>query len=373
MREAHSKTAFRQAPANQSGTLIRRQIRKQGCEMAQTLIAEVLNTSGSPLAEPVTRFFEPRIGHDLSRVRIYTDAKAAQSARALNADAYTIGNRMVFGKNRYSPETDTGRRLLVHELLHVMENEKQGRTTCIQRKVTTHNVAIDDYLTGKGIENFWKQKSVYYHLGVCNIDREKEIIYDLLSSDRNFPIEGTTPDQAKKNINKHVQARKGIAEHTSKGTYKWGVNSSVNMNPRYWQRTSTDRWGAKPGVSLEDASRDVFKNPSGFDYAMACQLAAGVTFVAGSGSSNYKQRNTTPDDWVPGDWGYIENKAYQEKRSKPGTEGENIIYIGGRQFWGHPGGNKTFNEWMCHIGKMNNNTGKPQLKEWRKYTSLGLD
>ncbi|MEN6375918.1 MAG: DUF4157 domain-containing protein [Smithella sp.] len=372
MRELHCKPTSRREPVSLPDTTARKQNSERSWETAQTFVIETLNASGRPLDKPARSFFEPRFGHDLSRVRIYSDAKAAQSAHTLNADAYTVGSHVVFGKNRYFPETDAGRRLLTHELHHVIENEKQGRTNRIQRKVETHNVSIDDYLTGKGIENFEKRKSAYFHLGICEVDREKEILYDLLSSDRNFPVAGTTPATAQNNVGKQVKARKGIVEHTSKGSYRWGVNSSIKMNPRYWQKKD-DRWGAKPGVSLEEASRDVFDNPSGFDYAMACHLATGVTFVAGSGSASYKESNTNEDDWVPGDWGYIENKAYKEGQSRPGTEGENIIYIGGRQFWGHPSGNKTFNEWMCYIQKMNNNTGKPELKKWRKYTALGLD
>lgn len=372
MREFHAGKKPQSTAAASNGLLQRKRINDHEPETVPLIVHHVLRTAGRPLDTQARAFFEPRLGHDFGRVQIYSDAKAAQSAHAINADAYTCGNRMVFGKDRYSPETDAGKRLLAHELFHVIENEKQGQTTRIQRKVATNNVAIDDYLTSKGIKNFEKRKSIYFHLGICELDREKEIIYDLLSSERSFPVAGTTPNLAKNNIRKHVQARKGIVEHTSKGTYKWGVNSSIKMNPQYWQK-SNNRWGAKPGVSLEDASRDVFENPSGFDYAMACQLATGVTFVAGSGSSSYKELNTNQDDWVPGDWGYIENKAYKDGQSKPGTEGENIIYTGGRQFWGHPGGNKPINEWMCHIQKWNNNTGKPQLEKWRKYTGLGLD
>jgi hypothetical protein len=194
----------------------------------------------------------------------------------------------------------------------------------------------------------------------------------MLASERNFPVAGSTAERAKTNVDRHVRARKGVVEHTSKGSYRWGVDSSINMNPRYWQKQN-DRWGARPDVSLVEASRDVFSNPSGFDYAMACHLATGVTFVAGSGSTEYKETNSKPDDWVPGDWGYIKNRAFRQGRSAAGTEGENVIYVGGRQFWGHPRGNKTLEEWMCHIQKMNGNTGQPELTKSRKYTAVGLD
>ncbi|MBI3900067.1 MAG: DUF4157 domain-containing protein [Gammaproteobacteria bacterium] len=64
---------------------------------------------------------EPRFDHDFSRVRIHTDARAAESARALNARAYTVGRDVVFNAGEYSPGVGGGRRLLAHELTHVVQ------------------------------------------------------------------------------------------------------------------------------------------------------------------------------------------------------------------------------------------------------------
>jgi outer membrane protein OmpA-like peptidoglycan-associated protein len=64
---------------------------------------------------------EPRFGHDFSQVRVHADARAADSARALNALAYTVGQDTVFGAGRYAPGTAEGRRLLAHELAHVLQ------------------------------------------------------------------------------------------------------------------------------------------------------------------------------------------------------------------------------------------------------------
>jgi hypothetical protein len=70
-------------------------------------------------------FMEPRFGHDFSRVRIHTDEKAAESARAINALAYTVGENIVFTPHHYQPDTASGRKLLAHELTHVVQ---QGET-----------------------------------------------------------------------------------------------------------------------------------------------------------------------------------------------------------------------------------------------------
>ena len=89
-------------------------------------VYQVLQSRGQPL-DPATRgFMEPRFGHDFSKVRVHTDARAAESAQAVNALAYTIGQNVVFGARQYSPETIEGKKLVAHELTHVVQ---QGANT----------------------------------------------------------------------------------------------------------------------------------------------------------------------------------------------------------------------------------------------------
>lgn len=75
---------------------------------------------------------EPRFGHDFSHVRVHTDAKAAESARAVGALAYTVGRDVVLGEGQHSQETFAGRRLLAHELAHVVQ--QNGSAVALQRK-----------------------------------------------------------------------------------------------------------------------------------------------------------------------------------------------------------------------------------------------
>ncbi|MBA3242259.1 MAG: DUF4157 domain-containing protein [Acidobacteria bacterium] len=65
-------------------------------------------------------------GQDFSRVRVHTDAKAAESARAVNAHAYTVGEDIVFGSNRYVPDSQEGKSLLAHELTHTIQQRGGG-------------------------------------------------------------------------------------------------------------------------------------------------------------------------------------------------------------------------------------------------------
>jgi hypothetical protein len=77
--------------------------------------------TGAPLAADVRAFFEPRFDRDFGAVRIHTGAHAAASAHSLNALAYTRGRDIVFGESQYAPGTSAGRRLLAHELAHVVQ------------------------------------------------------------------------------------------------------------------------------------------------------------------------------------------------------------------------------------------------------------
>ncbi|HEY8410024.1 MAG TPA: DUF4157 domain-containing protein, partial [Pyrinomonadaceae bacterium] len=90
------------------------------------IVHDVLHSSGLPL-DPTTRaWLEPRFGHDFSNVRVHTDARAAESAHAVNALAYTVGHDVVFGPGQYAPNTDRGNRLLAHELTHVVQQSRGG-------------------------------------------------------------------------------------------------------------------------------------------------------------------------------------------------------------------------------------------------------
>ena len=107
-------------------------------------------SSGRPLDPGVRTFLEPRFGFDFSRVRIFSDEKAAQSAQSIGALAYTTGTNIVFGGGRYQPGTSEGRRLLAHELTHVVQ-QGTGRTTpSIQRDTPQGQQTIPPGATNQG-------------------------------------------------------------------------------------------------------------------------------------------------------------------------------------------------------------------------------
>jgi hypothetical protein len=85
------------------------------------VVNDVLRSCGQPLDADVRTFMEPRLGFDLSAIRVHTGRQAADSAAAVNALAYTVGRHIVFGAGQYSPGCDAGRRLIAHELAHVVQ------------------------------------------------------------------------------------------------------------------------------------------------------------------------------------------------------------------------------------------------------------
>jgi hypothetical protein len=93
---------------------------------APSIVHEVLRSPGEPLAPSSRSFFEPRLRYDFSCVRVHADARAAESARAVNALAYTYGNHIAFDTGQYAPKSDPGKELLVHELVHVAQQRAQG-------------------------------------------------------------------------------------------------------------------------------------------------------------------------------------------------------------------------------------------------------
>lgn len=121
---------------------------------APPIVHEVLASTGQPMAASARAFFEPRFGHDFSQVRVHADTKAAESADAVNARAYTVGKHVVFGRGQPSPETTAGRQLLAHELTHIVQQNgaKSGSVnqagqlgfapTLVQRDVTS-DISLD--------------------------------------------------------------------------------------------------------------------------------------------------------------------------------------------------------------------------------------
>lgn len=108
----------------------------KGADTAPTSADRVLASSGRPLESGLRQDMEQRFGHDFTKVRIHTGSTAEQSARELNALAYTAGRDIVFDAGKFAPTTNDGRRLLAHELTHFVQ--QQGQTFATQMKLAVN-------------------------------------------------------------------------------------------------------------------------------------------------------------------------------------------------------------------------------------------
>ena len=101
-------------------------------------------------------FFEPRFGVDFGGVRVHADGESADAAKGLRARAYTIGDDIVFGDGEYAPHTSHGRRLLAHELTHVVQQRQGTASAAPQRKEVPQDKDIrgkQDWTTADRISN----------------------------------------------------------------------------------------------------------------------------------------------------------------------------------------------------------------------------
>ena len=138
--DTRSGLALNSQGGQQRSKLDRIQTKPVGANSASQLsvpqiVNEILNSPGQPLDAQTRAYFEPRFGHDFGQIRIHSDARAAESARAVNALGYTNGRDIVVGTGQYAPATNFGRRLLAHELTHVMQYRNAPGGSGVRRGV----------------------------------------------------------------------------------------------------------------------------------------------------------------------------------------------------------------------------------------------
>ncbi len=125
-------------------------------------VNDVLASPGRPLDAKTRAFFEPRLGHNFSAVRVHDDARAGASASAIGALAYTAGTDIVFTPGRYAPATQAGRLLLAHELTHVVQQSQGTAAPRTLRRQTpapaaapagkrSYKTCVNDTLASMGI------------------------------------------------------------------------------------------------------------------------------------------------------------------------------------------------------------------------------
>lgn len=113
------------------------QRKEDGSTEAPSVVSDAISSGGKPLDDGTRSFMEDRFGYDFSQVKIHNDSLAASSAQSIHALAYTSGNEIVFNQGQYSPGTATGKKLLAHELTHVVQQNNSVKPKKIQRATLT--------------------------------------------------------------------------------------------------------------------------------------------------------------------------------------------------------------------------------------------
>jgi len=113
-------------------------------DTAPASIDRVLASSGSPLEPALQQDMASRFGHDFSRVRVHSGPDAGQSALEVNANAYTVGHNIVFGAGQFAPGSEEGRRLIAHELTHVVQQSgsERGAAGLISERASVRGDAL---------------------------------------------------------------------------------------------------------------------------------------------------------------------------------------------------------------------------------------
>jgi len=321
-----------------------------------------LGSSGQELPEGSRRFFEPRFGHDFSNVCIHTGTIAAKSAQSINALAYTTGNNIVFNSGQYSPETDSGKKLLAHELTHVVQQKKTPPS--VQRKIMIGNtvMTVDDQY----------KKIVKDTFG----DKGLEIVLDWHNNGAGPEYDFKDWEAYRTEIRIRSNAIKGMDIANDKSIncchYPTKGHPGGTLNPLYWDKTEDYHFTAKvpfpAGKNSSDAIEDMFRPNAGTElecltlsvaveyYALLQALGkdkfnkmfpAGAGLVIANsgadllkslvGSDKFEELPTKQkiSELIPGDHGYFKNFAdYGTKHPNGLWQGENVIYYGDGKFRG---------------------------------------
>jgi len=134
------------APASTPPQISRKAAAEAAPVEAPDSVHEVLRARGNPLDASSLAYFEPRFGQNFSHVRVHVGAAAAESARGMQARAYTAGHHIVYGPGEYAPETARGKRLIAHELAHVVQQGASERR--VQRFTEPGHKLIGDAAFG---------------------------------------------------------------------------------------------------------------------------------------------------------------------------------------------------------------------------------
>lgn len=146
---------------------------------------------GIPLPSSARVFFESRFGADFGDVRLHTDSRAADTAKSINARAFTVGSDIAFGSGQYSPDSSSGRSLLAHELTHVVQqgqkfdNNSKEQTNVSKIKKPDSNDSTEEEVRRKDISSESLTYQLRHYLYHSNLEESIRIIRQLSNEEKN--------------------------------------------------------------------------------------------------------------------------------------------------------------------------------------------
>jgi hypothetical protein len=353
--------------------------------------AAALEGRGSALSPSVREYMEPRFGHDFGDVRVHTDANAAETARMVDARAFTLGRNVVFGEREFAPESSSeGRSLLAHELAHVVQQRRRPRR--VQRRIVvggkpyTPNASYYDYLT----KNFG--------------DAMKEFVARMDNGGNPPDYIFSSFDQMGNEVRVRAQAIKGI-EEVHKGccgyystaeppyldsTYWDQIGSAVDFKPKSplpAGKQASDAIkaifapGAKTRVECfsmtvaiqyysmmkglgEARFNSMFPGGVGIEISQRARTDSQQPLLAGADKKYKNITVSSKTELLPGDWVYFKNFSDYTTRVPGGYwQGENAIYLGGGNYRGFGVASMSENDLNQELVNQYNNGASPRLSK----------
>jgi len=314
---------------------------------------------GHPLSSTVRDFMEPRFGHDFSDVRVHADAKADEAARSVNALAFTVGRDVVFAAGQYAPDTSAGKKLLAHELTHVIQQSHSPSK--IQRKIII------------GGKPYTPTDSYYKYLQTNFGPTMVEFIKTMHNDGKPPDFTFTTAEQMGREVRVRYEVTKGMDLVHEGGRCEYFDSAHPDyLDNTYWERKGPLYFVPKSplpkGKGASDAIEAIFA-PGAKTRLECLSMTIAVEYRAllkGLGKDKFDalfpagagleiSTRTTPgsqpiffgpkklkiltlsskSELLPGDWVYFKNfKDYTTKHPGGYWQGENAIYMGGGDYRG---------------------------------------
>ena len=223
---------------------------------APPIVHEVLRSPGQPLDPGTRAFMEQRFGYDFSKVRVHSGAAAEQSARDVNAHAYTVGHNIVFDAGRFAPGTEQGGRLLAHELTHVIQQSGSSNFSPIY---AGHSLQRKVILKGSELKNrsaFIKARKW------TDVSQAQSIMDDMAAAGDVFDFENEKELELEivKRLSTVKHMEESQANFSTQGAFAYPF-SETNQTELYGPRVNyaaREYW--EPPVSDDYADRDTKAN-----------------------------------------------------------------------------------------------------------------